>query len=198
MADSDEVCGCNGVTKGTICKAIKDKGLFTLDEVRKHTKASASCGSCTGPCRADLLMFTAGGDLPKPRRRRRPMCGCNRCQPRRGARAIRATKAPAEHPRGDLPDAGLAHAERLREVPAGDQLLPDQHLAERGLQDDPQSRFINERSHANIQKDGTYSVCPRMGRRDHHASCAAIADAVDNTRSRRSRSPAASASTCSA
>ena len=41
MADTDEVCGCNGVNKGTICKAIKDKGLFTLDEVRKHTKASA-------------------------------------------------------------------------------------------------------------------------------------------------------------
>ena len=61
MADSDEVCGCNGVTKGTICKAIKDKGLFTLDEVRKHTKASASCGSCTGLVE-QLLMFTAGGD----------------------------------------------------------------------------------------------------------------------------------------
>ncbi|MGZ5271573.1 MAG: FAD-dependent oxidoreductase, partial [Ramlibacter sp.] len=29
MADADEVCGCNGVTKGTICKAIQDKGLFT-------------------------------------------------------------------------------------------------------------------------------------------------------------------------
>ncbi|MDP1967633.1 MAG: FAD-dependent oxidoreductase, partial [Burkholderiaceae bacterium] len=43
MADSDEVCGCNGVSKGTICKAIKEKGLFTLDEVKKHTKASASC-----------------------------------------------------------------------------------------------------------------------------------------------------------
>jgi NAD(P)H-nitrite reductase large subunit len=28
--------------------------------------------------------------------------------------------------------------------------------------DDPQSRFVNERSHANIQKDGTYSVIPRM------------------------------------
>jgi nitrite reductase (NADH) large subunit len=61
MADTDEVCGCNGVTKGTICKAIKDKGLFTLDEVRKHTKASASCGSCTGLVE-QLLMFTAGGD----------------------------------------------------------------------------------------------------------------------------------------
>jgi nitrite reductase (NADH) large subunit len=29
-------------------------------------------------------------------------------------------------------------------------------------EDDPQSRFVNERAHANIQKDGTYSVVPRM------------------------------------
>jgi nitrite reductase (NADH) large subunit len=39
MADSAEVCGCNGVCKGTIVKAIKENGLFTLDDVRKHTKA---------------------------------------------------------------------------------------------------------------------------------------------------------------
>jgi nitrite reductase (NADH) large subunit len=74
MADTDEVCGCNGVTKGTICKAIKEKGLFTLDEVRKHTKASASCGSCTGLVE-QMLMFTAGGDYsatPKTK----AMCGC--------------------------------------------------------------------------------------------------------------------------
>ena len=31
-----------------------------------------------------------------------------------------------------------------------------------GESDDPQTRFINERGHANIQKDGTYSVVPRM------------------------------------
>ena len=61
MADTDEVCGCNGVSKGAICKAIKEKGLFTLEEVNKHTKASASCGSCTGLVE-QLLMFTAGGD----------------------------------------------------------------------------------------------------------------------------------------
>ena len=52
MADSDEVCGCNGVSKGTICKAIKEKGLFTLDEVRKHTKASASLRLVHRPGRA--------------------------------------------------------------------------------------------------------------------------------------------------
>ncbi len=48
MPDSAEVCGCNGVTKGSIVKAIKEKGLFTLDEVKKHTKAASSCGSCAG------------------------------------------------------------------------------------------------------------------------------------------------------
>lgn len=74
MQDSDEVCGCNGVTKGTICKAIKEKGLFTLEDVRKHTKASASCGSCTGLVE-QIIMFTAGGDYsaaPKTK----AICGC--------------------------------------------------------------------------------------------------------------------------
>src|SRR6516162_5373685 len=47
MADSDQVCGCNGVSKGKICEAIKAKRLATLDAVRAHTKASSSCGSCT-------------------------------------------------------------------------------------------------------------------------------------------------------
>ncbi len=74
MADSDEVCGCNGVNKGTICKAIKEKGLFTLEEVRKQTKASASCGSCTGLVE-QLLMFTAGGDYSATPKKK-ALCGC--------------------------------------------------------------------------------------------------------------------------
>src|SRR3954463_3488463 len=74
MADADEVCGCNGVNKGTICKAIKEKGLFTLDDVRKHTKASASCGSCTGLVE-QILMFTAGGDYSK-QPTKKAICGC--------------------------------------------------------------------------------------------------------------------------
>ncbi|MBL8302357.1 MAG: NAD(P)/FAD-dependent oxidoreductase, partial [Ideonella sp.] len=74
MPDSAEVCGCNGITKGTICKAIKEKGLFTLEEVRKHTKASASCGSCTGLVE-QLLMFTAGGDYSAAPKKK-AMCGC--------------------------------------------------------------------------------------------------------------------------
>ncbi|MDH4449236.1 MAG: FAD-dependent oxidoreductase, partial [Rhodoferax sp.] len=74
MPDEAEVCGCNGVNKGTICKAIRDKGLFTLDEVRKHTKASASCGSCTGLVE-QIIMFTAGGDYSATPKKK-AMCGC--------------------------------------------------------------------------------------------------------------------------
>ena len=61
MADSAEICGCNGVCKGDIVNAITDKKLFTLDDVRAHTKASASCGSCTGLVEL-LLAHTLGGD----------------------------------------------------------------------------------------------------------------------------------------
>ncbi len=48
LPDDAEICGCNGVCKGKITGAIAGLGLKTLDDVRAHTKASASCGSCTG------------------------------------------------------------------------------------------------------------------------------------------------------
>ena len=62
------------MTKGAICKAIKEKGLFTLDEVRRHTKASASCGSCTGLVE-QLIMFTAGGDYSATPKKK-AICNC--------------------------------------------------------------------------------------------------------------------------
>ena len=47
-------------------------------------------------------------------------------------------------------------------------------------QDDYQSRFINERAHANIQKDGTYSIVPRMwGGETSSLQLRTIADVVD-------------------
>src|SRR4029079_5147377 len=48
LPDDAEICGCNGVCKGKITGAIAGLGLKILDDVRAHTKASASCGSCTG------------------------------------------------------------------------------------------------------------------------------------------------------
>jgi nitrite reductase (NADH) large subunit len=178
MADSDEVCGCNGVTKGTICKAIKDKGLFTLDEVRKHTKASASCGSCTGLVE-QLLMFTAGGDYSATPRLK-AMCGCTDLGHQAVRDAIRdqhlLTMADVHNTLAWRTPSGCASCR-----PAINYYLISTWPKE--AVDDPQSRFINERSHANIQKDGTYSVIPRMwGGETTAAELRRIADVVDKYR----------------
>jgi nitrite reductase (NADH) large subunit len=175
MADADEVCGCNGVSKGAICKAIKDKGLFTLDDVRKHTKASASCGSCTGLVE-QIIMATAGGDYSAAPKKK-AMCGCT------------------DHSHGDVREAiRKLHILTIADVqralswrtpdgcsscrPALNYYLISTWPKE--ARDDPQSRYINERSHANIQKDGTYSVIPRMwGGETTAAELRRIADVVD-------------------
>ncbi|MFO1333677.1 MAG: nitrite reductase large subunit NirB [Piscinibacter sp.] len=175
MADSDEVCGCNGVTKGAICKAIKDKGLFTLDEVRKHTKASASCGSCTGLVE-QLLMFTAGGDYSKAPTKK-AMCGCTDVSHQEAREAIKAEKLLS------VDSVYQLLGWRTRNGCASCRPAINYYLIStwpKEAQDDPQSRFINERSHANIQKDGTYSVIPRMwGGETTADELRRIADAVD-------------------
>ncbi|TAK89914.1 MAG: NAD(P)/FAD-dependent oxidoreductase [Burkholderiaceae bacterium] len=157
MADNAEVCGCNGVNKGTICKAIKEKGLFTLDEVRKHTKASASCGSCTGLVE-QILMFTAGGDYSAAPQKK-AMCGCTDASHADARKAIREqhwlTSKEVFEGLGWRTPNGCSSCR-----PAINYYLISTWPKE--AKDDPQSRFINERAHANIQKDGTYSVVPRM------------------------------------
>ncbi len=169
-----QVCGCNGVCKGTIVDAIAAKGLTTLEGVRRHTKASASCGSCTGLVE-QILAATAGeafAQAEKP-----GMCGC--------------TALSHEEVRKHIREDGL---KTIREVmgslgwtnpdgchscrPALNFYLlcayPESYL------DDPQSRFINERAHGNIQKDGTFSVIPRMwGGVTSAKELRAIADVVD-------------------
>ena len=157
MKDGDEVCGCNGVCKGAIVKAIKEKGLFTLEEVRKHTKASSSCGSCTGLVE-QLLSHTLGGDYSEAPKVK-ALCGCTDQTHLDVRAAIRDRKL-------------LSIPAVMRELewrtpngcatcrPALNYYLISTWPGE--AQDDPQSRFINERAHANIQKDGTYSVIPRM------------------------------------
>jgi len=175
MADTDEVCGCNGVTKGTICKAIKDKGLFTLEEVRKQTKASASCGSCTGLVE-QILMFTAGGDYSATPKLK-AMCACTD----HGHQAVRDAIRQSKYTNTGAVFAGMGW--RTPNGCASCRPAVNYYLIStwpKEAKDDPQSRFINERMHANIQKDGTYSVIPRMwGGETTADELRRIADAVD-------------------
>lgn len=174
LPDDAEICGCNGVCKGKITSTITGKGLTSLDEVRAHTKASASCGSCTGL--VEQLMTLTLGDRYNPAAVT-PMCTCTelghddvrRLIKAKGLKSIPAVMQELEW----KTSCGCAKCR-----PALNYYLvcdwPDEYA------DDYQSRFINERVHANIQKDGTYSVVPRMwGGVTNARELRAIADVVD-------------------
>ncbi|WP_019995055.1 nitrite reductase large subunit NirB [Aureimonas ureilytica] len=174
LGDDAEICGCNGVCKGKITGTITAKGLTTLDEVRAHTKASASCGSCTGL--VEQLMSVTLGDKFNAQAVK-PMCGCTdlghgdvrRLIQAKGLKSIPAVMQELEW----KTSCGCAKCR-----PALNYYLLADWPGE--YQDDKQSRFINERVHANIQKDGTYSVVPRMwGGMTSSAELRAIADVVD-------------------
>ena len=157
LADNADVCGCNGVNKATIVDAIKTKGCCSVDDIRTHTKASASCGGCTGL--VEKLLAATLGSSYQAQTGAKPMCKCTAMTHDDVRRMIRV--------------------ETLKSIPAVMQALewttPEGCASCRPAlnyyllcawpgeyKDDQQSRFVNERLHANIQKDGTYSVVPRM------------------------------------
>jgi nitrite reductase (NADH) large subunit len=158
MPDEAEVCGCNGVCKGDIVKAIKSQGLFTLDDVRKHTKASSSCGSCTGLVE-QILASTIGGAYTPADTKEKPLCACTDHSHGVVRQTIRErhllTIPDTMHYMDWKTPDGCASCR-----PALNYYLISTWPGE--AKDDPQSRFVNERAHANIQKDGTFSVVPRM------------------------------------
>ncbi len=158
MADSAEVCGCNGVSKGSIVKAIKEKGLFSLDDIKRHTKAASSCGSCAGLCE-QILSATIGGAYTPAASNRKPVCGCTDHSHQEVRDAIRAQHL--------LSIDGVMRFLEWRTEDGCEKCRPalNYYLISTWpgeARDDPRSRLINERAHANIQKDGTYSVVPRM------------------------------------
>jgi nitrite reductase (NADH) large subunit len=157
MTDEMEVCGCNGVCKGTIVKAIKEKGLFTIDDVKKQTKAGSSCGSCVGLVEQILASALGGGYAPPSTSK--AVCGCTELNHEEVREQIR------QHKYLNIPDAMKGMQWRTPNGCATCRPALNYYLIStwpHEAVDDPQSRFINERVHANIQKDGTYSVVPRM------------------------------------
>jgi nitrite reductase (NADH) large subunit len=174
LPDDAEICGCNGVCKGRITGAIAGLGLRTLDDVRAHTKASASCGSCTGL--VEQLLKAQLGDGYNPATVQ-PMCGCTDLG-HDDVRRLIVAKDLKSIPElmQELQWKTSCGCAKCR--PALNYYLlctwPGEYV------DDSQSRFINERVHANIQKDGTYSVVPRMwGGQTSAKELRAIADIVE-------------------
>ena len=153
IPDNEVICGCNGVSKGDIIHAIHRNCINTLDHLKRCTRASTSCGSCTNLCQ-QLLRAVASEFQEETRT---TLCSC----------------VPFSY-------------EQLRDIVRGQQLKSVQEVLNvygnrkgcevckpalsymldmlwcGGHDEDRSARFINDRVHANIQKDGTFSVVPRM------------------------------------
>jgi nitrite reductase (NADH) large subunit len=172
--DATEVCGCNGVSKGQVVASIQ-AGNDNLDKVRGHCKASASCGSCTGI--VESLLKCTLGDTFKVQTGPKPMCKCTE----HGHAHVR--KTIVEWDLKTLPDVMQALKWATPDGCSSCRPALNYYLLcawPREYKDDPRSRFVNERNHANIQKDGTYSVVPRMwGGLTSAKELRAIADVVD-------------------
>jgi nitrite reductase (NADH) large subunit len=155
MPDEEMICGCNGVTKGAIVEAIQTKGLTTVDQVKGCTNASRSCGGCKSLV-SELLQCTLGDSFDV--NQKEAICGC--------------TTLSRDVVVQEIRDKGLTHIREVMHVlgwqtdgcskckPALNYYLG--MIDPIKYKDEKEARFVNERLHANIQKDGTYSVVPRM------------------------------------
>ncbi|PLR85280.1 nitrite reductase large subunit NirB [Bacillus sp. V33-4] len=157
MPAEELVCGCNGVTKGTIVDAIQINQLTTVDEVGGCTNAGRSCGRCK-PLISDILAYTLGDSFDAAPKKQ-TLCGC--------------TELSRDEIVAEIREKGLTGVKEAMYVlgwkqeegctkcrPALNYFLGMVH--QELYRDDRDSRLVNEKMHANIQKDGTYSVVPRM------------------------------------
>ncbi|MFJ9382178.1 nitrite reductase large subunit NirB [Peribacillus sp. NPDC101481] len=157
MSNEEIICGCNGVTKGDIMTAIESNGLTSIEEVKGCTSASRSCGGCK-PLVGDILELTLGAEFSKSNQKE-SICTC--------------TTLSRDEVVAEIREKNLTHTREVMNVlgwntsdgcskckPALNYYLGMIHPVE--YEDEKESRYVNERLHANIQKDGTFSVVPRM------------------------------------
>ncbi|WP_424767506.1 nitrite reductase large subunit NirB [Paenibacillus sp. sgz302251] len=155
MAEDEIVCGCNGISKGTIGDAIMNKGCNTVGAIKSCTKASASCGGCK-PQVEGLLHLYAGDAAVAVKE---GICGCTTLSRDEIVEEITRMKLMSTKEVMNVLDwkntEGCTKCRPALNYYLG-MLYPEEYV------DENESRFTNERYHANIQKDGTYSVVPRI------------------------------------
>lgn len=171
MADSETICGCLGVTKGTIISAIHEKGVNTLAQLKECTRASTGCGSCAGMCQS-LLKAVASEFTEETKK---VLCKCLPFSQENLREIAKTQRLKSVQDILDIYGNGLG-CEVCKPALSYmvDMLWCGDH------EEDRSARFINDRVHANIQKDGTFSVIPRIrGGVTTAAELRKIADVAD-------------------
>jgi len=152
LPDSHQVCDCNGVSKATICDAIR-AGKCTVQAIGKATRAGSGCGSCkklvkglieavNGEVKADPSdsWYVPAIPMDKP-----SLVAAIR---ERGLKSVTATLRSLGTGDDEKSKNGLASLLKS--------LWNSEYIDERD------ARYVNDRVHANIQNDGTFSVIRRM------------------------------------
>jgi nitrite reductase (NADH) large subunit len=154
LPDDAQICNCNGVSKGRIVEAVRC-GARTLPALCDATRAGTGCGSCKPDVRA-LLEGTAGEGAAEDPSIHYYVPGVPLTRPELvravkelGLRSVSAVFAAVAGGKEDAASKpGLASLLRI--------------VWGEAYQDERDARFINDRVHANIQRDGTFSVVPRI------------------------------------
>lgn len=155
LADDAQVCNCNGVTKGALVSCVHG-GETSLSGVMAKTRAGKGCGSCKELV-GQIVEWAAGGAVTEDPSASWYVPGIPYDKPTlmrhirelelHSVSSVFAALAP-----DGREDAGSKMAlASLLETMWADEFL-----------DEPDARFINDRVHANIQRDGTFSVVPQM------------------------------------
>ncbi|SDD05630.1 nitrite reductase (NADH) large subunit [Geodermatophilus telluris] len=155
MPADARVCNCNGVTKGAICGAVAD-GCGSVGAVMDRTRAGRGCGSCKALV-AQVVEWAADGDVAEDPAAAWYVPGVPLAKPdlvaairERDLRSVSAVFA-ALAPGGKEDARSKTGLTSLLKTVWGVDFLPEKD-----------GEFINDRVHANIQRDGTFSVVPQM------------------------------------
>src|SRR5882724_10582061 len=170
-----QVCNCNGVTKGRILGCVK-AGKRSSKSVMEATRAGMGCGACKALV-SQVIEWACGGASEEDPAASYYVPGVPLSKPELveaiRSMALKSVSSVFAQLGGGVEDAGSKPglASLLNTIWA------DEYLDERD------ARFINDRVHANIQKDGTFSVIPQMpGGVTSAAELRRIADVADKYR----------------
>ena len=155
LADDAQVCNCNGVSKGALVACVTG-GVTSVTGVMDKTRAGKGCGSCKSLV-AQIVEWAAGGAVQEDPSANWYVPGIPMDKPglaaaihRQDLRSVSAVFAALAPGGAEDAKSKMGLASLLKMMWGTDYV------------DERDARFINDRVHANIQKDGTFSVVPQM------------------------------------
>ncbi len=173
LADDAQVCNCNGVSKSALVACVTG-GEKTVPGVMAATRAGKGCGSCKGLV-AQIVEWAAGGDVEEDPSANWYVPGIPYGKPElmRLIRELRLHSVSSVFA-ALAPDGREDAHSKMGLASLLQMMWADEYVDERD------ARFVNDRVHANIQRDGTFSVVPQMkGGVTNSAQLRKIADVAD-------------------